>query len=102
MVIRYPEWFRCELCGGHAGRGPANRRRNSKPDTVLVEEGLDRRLTCPCTLSGRGNAGEGKARPALHVLAAAASGVVESRATLQLENLPLRHQLGVLSLSEAA
>src|SRR5262245_52242647 len=45
----------------HAGRGPANRRRNSKPDTVLVEEGSDRRLACPCTLSGRGNAGEGKA-----------------------------------------
>ena len=33
---------------------------------------------------------------ALHVLAAAASGAFKSRATLQLENLPLRHQLGVL------
>ena len=33
---------------------------------------------------------------ALHVLAAAASGAFKSRATLQLENLALRHQLGVL------
>jgi hypothetical protein len=36
---------------------------------------------------------------ALHVLAAAASGVFKSRATLQLENLALRHQLGVLRRS---
>ena len=38
----------------------------------------------------------GLALSALHVLAAAASGAVKSRATLQLENLALRHQLGVL------
>ena len=38
----------------------------------------------------------GLALSALHVLAAAASGAVKSRATLQLENLALRHQLGIL------
>ena len=38
----------------------------------------------------------GLALSALHVLAAAASGAFKSRATLQLENLALRHQLGVL------
>src|SRR5580704_3539273 len=36
---------------------------------------------------------------ALHVLAAAASAALKSRATLQLENLALRHQLGVLRRS---
>jgi len=36
---------------------------------------------------------------ALHVLAAAASSALVSRATLQLENLVLRHQLGVLRRS---
>ena len=36
---------------------------------------------------------------ALHVLAAAASAAFKSRATLQLENLALRHQLGVLRRS---
>src|SRR6266849_7684768 len=36
---------------------------------------------------------------ALHVLAAAASVAFKSRATLQLENLALRHQLGVLRRS---
>ena len=40
---------------------------------------------------------------ALHVLAAAASTAFKSRAALHLENLALRHQLGVLySLGEAA
>jgi hypothetical protein len=38
----------------------------------------------------------------LHVLAAAASAAFKSRAALQLENLALRHQLGVLHLCEAA
>ena len=38
----------------------------------------------------------GLALSALHVLAAAASGAFKSRATLHLENLALRHQLGVL------
>src|SRR4029453_12887246 len=41
----------------------------------------------------------GLALSALHVLAAAASGFFKSRATLQLENLALRHQLGVLRRS---
>ena len=41
----------------------------------------------------------GLALSALHVLAAAASGAFKSRATLQLENLALRHQLGVLRRS---
>jgi putative transposase len=36
---------------------------------------------------------------ALHLLAAAASSALKSRATLQLENLALRHQLGVLRRS---
>src|SRR5262245_38467316 len=36
---------------------------------------------------------------ALHVLAAAASSTVKSRAALQLENIALRHQLGVLRRS---
>ena len=36
---------------------------------------------------------------ALHVVAAAASAAFKSRATLQLENLALRHQLGVLRRS---
>jgi putative transposase len=36
---------------------------------------------------------------AFHVLAAAASSALKSRATLQLENLALRHQLGVLRRS---
>ena len=36
---------------------------------------------------------------ALHVLAAAASAAFQSRATLHLENLALRHQLGVLRRS---
>src|SRR5580765_3751490 len=36
---------------------------------------------------------------ALHVLAAAASAAFKSRASLQLENLALRHQLGVLRRS---
>src|SRR6266851_3627470 len=36
---------------------------------------------------------------ALHVLAAAASAVFKSRTTLHLENLALRHQLGVLRRS---
>lgn len=36
---------------------------------------------------------------ALHVLAAAASATFKSRAALQLENLALRHQLGVLHRS---
>src|SRR4030088_1875768 len=36
---------------------------------------------------------------ALHVLAAAASAAFKSRATLHLENLALRHQLGVLRRS---
>jgi putative transposase len=36
---------------------------------------------------------------ALHVLAGAASSALKSRATLQLENLALRHQLGVLRRS---
>ena len=36
---------------------------------------------------------------ALHVLAAAASAALKFRATLQLENLALRHQLGVLRRS---
>src|SRR5271167_2634917 len=36
---------------------------------------------------------------ALHVLATAASAALKSRATLQLENLALRHQLGVLRRS---
>ena len=36
---------------------------------------------------------------ALHVLAAAASAAFRSRATLHLENLALRHQLGVLRRS---
>ena len=36
---------------------------------------------------------------ALHLLAAAASAAFQSRATLQLENLALRHQLGVLRRS---
>ena len=36
---------------------------------------------------------------ALHVLAAAASAAFKSRATLQLENLALRHQFGVLRRS---
>src|SRR5215831_9172407 len=36
---------------------------------------------------------------ALHVLAAAASAAFKSRAALQLENLALRHQLGVLHRS---
>src|SRR5579871_4151747 len=36
---------------------------------------------------------------ALHVLAAAASAALKSRATLQLENLGLRHQLCVLCRS---
>jgi hypothetical protein len=36
---------------------------------------------------------------ALHMLAAAASGAFKSRATLHLENLALRHQLGVLRRS---
>ena len=36
---------------------------------------------------------------ALHVLATAASAAFKSRATLQLENLALRHQLGVLRRS---
>jgi putative transposase len=35
----------------------------------------------------------------LHVLAAAASSALKSRATLQLENLALRHQLAVLRRS---
>src|SRR5215472_8309734 len=35
----------------------------------------------------------------LHVFAAAASAAFKSRATLQLENLALRHQLGVLRRS---
>src|SRR5258706_7995500 len=41
----------------------------------------------------------GLALSALHVFAAAASGAFKSRATLQLENLALRHQLGVLRRS---
>src|SRR4029450_971684 len=41
----------------------------------------------------------GLALSALHVLAADASGAFKSRATLQLENLALRHQLGVLRRS---
>ncbi len=36
---------------------------------------------------------------ALHVLAAAVSATFKSRAALQLENLALRHQLGVLQRS---
>src|SRR5258705_6000604 len=36
---------------------------------------------------------------ALHVLAAAASAAFKSRATLQLENMALRHQLGILRRS---
>src|SRR5258708_28139427 len=36
---------------------------------------------------------------ALHMLAAAASAAFKSRATLHLENLALRHQLGVLRRS---
>ena len=36
---------------------------------------------------------------ALHVLAAAASSALKSRAALQLENVALRHQLGVLRRS---
>src|SRR5881394_678502 len=36
---------------------------------------------------------------ALHVFAASASAAFKSRATLQLENLALRHQLGVLRRS---
>jgi len=36
---------------------------------------------------------------AFHVLVAAASSALKSRATLQLENLALRHQLGVLRRS---
>src|ERR1017187_910085 len=36
---------------------------------------------------------------ALHILAAAASAAFKSRATLHLENLALRHQLGVLRRS---
>src|SRR5258708_7875994 len=36
---------------------------------------------------------------ALHILAAAASAVFKSRAALHLENLALRHQLGVLRRS---
>ena len=36
---------------------------------------------------------------ALHVLAAAASAAVKSRASLQLENVALRHQLSVLRRS---
>src|SRR5712671_4692546 len=36
---------------------------------------------------------------ALHVLAAAAAAAFKSRATLHLENLALRHQLGVLRRS---
>src|ERR1035441_3502956 len=36
---------------------------------------------------------------ALHILAAAASAAFRSRATLHLENLALRHQLGVLRRS---
>ena len=36
---------------------------------------------------------------ALHVLAAAVSAAFKSRATLHLENLALRHQLGVLNRS---
>jgi hypothetical protein len=36
---------------------------------------------------------------ALYMLAAAASAAFKSRATLQLENLALRHQLGVLRRS---
>ena len=36
---------------------------------------------------------------ALHVSAAAVSSALKSRATLQLENLALRHQLGVLRRS---
>src|ERR1017187_896728 len=39
------------------------------------------------------------ARGALHILAAAASAAFKSRATLHLENLALRHQLGVLRRS---
>src|SRR6267154_4812476 len=39
------------------------------------------------------------ARSALHVFAAAASAAFKSRATLHLENLALRHQLGVLRRS---
>src|ERR1700694_4253684 len=41
----------------------------------------------------------GLALGALHVLAAAASSAFKSRATLHLENLALRHQLGVLRRS---
>ena len=41
----------------------------------------------------------GLALSALHVLAAAASAAFKSRATLHLENLALRHQLGVLRRS---
>jgi len=36
---------------------------------------------------------------ALHLLATVASATVQSRAALQLENLALRHQLGVLRRS---
>jgi len=39
---------------------------------------------------------------ALHVAAASASAALKSRATLQLENLALRHQLGVLRRSVEA
>src|ERR1035437_8803793 len=38
-------------------------------------------------------------RGALHILATAASAAFKSRATLHLENLALRHQLGVLRRS---
>src|SRR6516225_2625582 len=41
----------------------------------------------------------GLALSALHLLAAAASAAFKSRATLHLENLALRHQLGVLRRS---
>src|SRR5258707_7911639 len=41
----------------------------------------------------------GLALSALHVLAAAASAAFKSRAALQLENLALRHQLGILRRS---
>src|SRR6516225_10765248 len=41
----------------------------------------------------------GLALSAHHVLAAAASAAFKSRATLQLENIALRHQLGVLRRS---
>ena len=39
------------------------------------------------------------AADALHLLATVASATVQSRAALQLENLALRHQLGVLCRS---